>query len=207
MALPVYTGTKADKTRVKWKFTALGSIFVLASVIAALLFWPDFRQSLNRRMLDAPAIVIQVQALKELATTRYTLQRVVGLNEAKQPLGEESILLMVEGYVVAGVDLGDLVFHTPHNITMNLPKAKLISVYLDEKHTKVWDRHVTWWTPWISPDPQLETNARLAAIEDMRKAALEMGILDQAEHNAQVAIAGLLRALHLEVKFTDSGAT
>ena len=65
-------------------------------------------------------------------------------------------------------------------MTLRLPPAKLFHVFLDEKQTKVWDRHITWWTPWVPFDPDLEHKARLTAQEDVRAAALKMGILDEA---------------------------
>ena len=63
---------------------------------------------------------------------------------------------------------------------------------IDDKQTKVWDRSITWWTPWVPFNPDLERQARLAAKDEIEKAALEMGILDQARRNAEVSIRSLL---------------
>src|ERR1700722_15453974 len=57
------------------------------------------------RPVDPPAVVKQVRGMKELVTVLYVVQKVVGVTEARQPLGEESLLLMVEGRAQAGVDL------------------------------------------------------------------------------------------------------
>ena len=151
-------------------------------------------------------MVSQIKQLHELATVRYSVQRVVGLREAKTPFGEESILLMVEGRATAGVDLAELSRDNIHYLTENrvlidLPPAKMLDVTLDEKQTKVWDRQITWWTPWVPFSPDLEHRARLQAIEDVRKAALQMGILDQAQRNAQTAIRELLALVDLNASF------
>src|SRR5580704_8447279 len=133
------------------------------------------------RPLDTPAVVSQVRGLKELVTVRYRVQKVVGISEPRQPLGEESILLMVQGGAQAGVDLAAI---TQYDVQVNgkkikirLPHAQVFDVSLDENNTKVWDRRITWWTPWVSPDKDLEHKARLTAIDDIRKTVLDMGIL------------------------------
>ncbi len=50
-------------------------------------------------------------------------------------------------------------------------------------------------------NPDLEHKARLSAVEEIRKAALEEGILDQSRKNAETAIGGLLSALGLHATF------
>jgi hypothetical protein len=164
------------------------------------------RHALGIRFLDSTAVITQVQKLNQLATVKYSIQRVVGLREPKVPIGEESILLMVQGDVIAGVDLSKL---TPqdvkttgtHSVTIQLPPGRLLNVSLDEKQTKVWDRQITWWTPWVPYDPDLEHKARMEALDDVRKAALQMGILDQAQTNAESSISDLLANLEISVKF------
>jgi hypothetical protein len=151
------------------------------------------------RPVDPPAVVSQVRGLKELVAVQYVVQKVVGITEEHQPLGEESLLLMVQGRAQAGVDLSAVTQYdvqvSGKKIKIRLPHAELFDVYLDEKNTKVWDRRITWWTPWVSPDPNLEHQARLSAIEDIRKAALDMGILHDAESRARDAIRDLAAAM------------
>jgi hypothetical protein len=151
------------------------------------------------RPVDPPAVVSQVRAMKELVTVSYVVQKVVGINEPRQPLGQESLLLMVQGRAQAGVDLSVITQYdvevSGKAVKIRLPHAQLFDVYLDEKNTKVWDRRITWWTPWVSPDPDLEHKARLAAIDDIRKAVLDMGILRDAESRARDAIRDLVGAM------------
>jgi Protein of unknown function (DUF4230) len=151
------------------------------------------------RPLDTPAVVTQVRGLKELVTVRYVVQKVVGVTESHLPVGEESILLMVQGRALAGVDLASVTQYdvqvTGKKIKIRLPHAQVFDVSIDEGNTKVWDRHVTWWTPWISPDVNLEHKARLTAIDDIRKTVLDMGILRDAESSARTAIRDLVGAM------------
>jgi hypothetical protein len=76
---------------------------------------------------------------------------------------------------------------------------------IDDKETKVWDRQITWWTPWVPFNPDLERQARLVARDTIQQAALDMGILDQARRNAEAAIRSLLDTLG--VKSVTVGAT
>jgi Protein of unknown function (DUF4230) len=151
------------------------------------------------RPADPPAVVTQVRGLKELVTVHYVVQKVVGVTEPREPLGRESILLMVQGHALAGVDLGSItqfdVRVTGKKIRIRLPHAQILDVSIDEKNTKVWDRHITWWTPWVSPDMNFEHRARMTALEDIRRTALDMGILRDAETSARAAIRDLIGAM------------
>ncbi len=185
--------------RLRW--TATGAIAGL--LLAALLFlaWRIFDPlSQIRRAYDAPAMVRQIQALSELVSVKYTVQKVVGLEEKKTPVGSEKLLLIVQAEVLAGVDLSALtpasIEILPHDeIRLALPPAKIFHIVIDDKETKVWDRQITWWTPWVSPDPDLERQARLAALKSIEQSALDMGILDQARRNAELVIRNLLQTL------------
>ena len=53
----------------------------------------------------------------------------------------------------------------------------------------------------MAADPDLERKARMAALEEVRKAALESGILQDAEKSAETAIRDFLKALGIEVEF------
>lgn len=156
---------------------------------------------------DEIAVVTQIRQLRELATVRYSIQRVVGIREPKVPVGEESILLMVEGHATAGVDLRQLGrdrvrFSGDDTILVDLPGPKMLDVSLDENKTRVWDRQVTWWTPWIPYSPDLEHRARLKALDDVRQASLDMGIMLQAQRNAETAIRELMNLAGLRTSFT-----
>jgi hypothetical protein len=146
---------------------------------------------------DPQSVVTQVRQLSQLTTVRYTVQKVIGLTEQKQPIGSESILLVMQARVEAGIDLASLreqdVSRRPDGaLILRLPPAKILNVAVDEKETKVWDREKTWWTPWVPYSLDLERNARVAGLESVKQAALDMGILRDAERNAESSIRGLL---------------
>lgn len=190
----------------KWKLIAAAACVALAVVLIVNFAYLHFSSKANLRAWNSTSVVTQIQHLKQLVTVRYSLQRVVGLRETRGAFGEESILLMVQGEAQAGVDLAalkpsDIALSNQRTVAIRLPRAKIFTTYIDEKQTKVWDRHMTWWTPWIPYDPDLEHKARLQAVDDLRSAALNMGILNQAQKNAESAICDFLKALKIEAHF------
>jgi hypothetical protein len=168
----------------------LATLFVMVSIG---LYWrltvrPDF---------DPAAVLAQVKQLNQLATVRYTVQKVVGLREQKEPLGAESILLILQARVEAGVDLasmgpGDVSVRPDRSVVIMLPRPQILNVAVDEKETKVWDRQKTWWTPWVPYSLDLEQRARIEGLRAARQAALDMGILGNAQQNAERSIHSLL---------------
>jgi Protein of unknown function (DUF4230) len=201
--------TQKTSRAMKWGVSlALSSSFLVVLVLALLLFTRlGSLLGIGPVALDSDSVITQVKKLDQLVTVKYSIQRVIGLKEEHQPLGEESILLMVEGQVLAGVDLSSLTSEDvrisgSHHLSVAVPRAKIAHVFLDEHKVKVWDRRVTWWTPWIAPDPDLEHRARLAALDDVKAAAIEMGILGDAQRNAQTAIQSFLQNLKLDATVT-----
>ena len=176
--------------RVPGALVAAGVLLVLAMIWMA-------RQGGRQPQVDLPSILLQVRQMNQLTTVRYTVQKVIGITEQKQPVGSEAILLIVQARVEAGIDLAglrqeDVTVRVDGTVVVRLPGAKVLNVTVDETETKVWDRSKTWWTPWVPYGLDLEQRARRAGVEAIEKAALEMGILGQAERNAETSIRGLL---------------
>jgi hypothetical protein len=195
----------------KIKFYTVSAIILALGGACVYLYYFGGQRAEIRRVVDAPAVVREIQELSELVTVRYSIQKVVGLEEEKVPFGSEKILLMVQGDVLGGVDLSllstnDVQVSADNVVTARLPQPKVMHVYVDEKQTRVWDRSKTWWTPWEPYDPELEQKARLAALEAIQAAAMQMGILSNAQDNAENTIRKLLHAGGVEsVRFVTSG--
>ncbi|MBI4907848.1 MAG: DUF4230 domain-containing protein [Acidobacteria bacterium] len=150
-----------------------------------------------------------MQQLSELVSVKYPVQKVVGLKEDKLPFGSESILLVVQGTVLAGIDLKEMeqrdVRVAKNKVFLKLPYARILHDYLDDKETRVWDRKVTWWTSWFPYNPDFERQARVAAIDSIRGQAEQMGILRDARRNAEQTIRTLLKATGMvEVVFVPT---
>jgi hypothetical protein len=92
----------------------------------------------------------------------------------------------------------DVTVSNQNEVRIRLAPPHIQEAFIDEKNTKVWDRSITWWTPWVTPDIDLEHKARLQAIEDIKTAALHMGILVQAQRNAETDIRSILEAFGIQ---------
>lgn len=189
------------------RYFVLTVILLLAGSTAYLYYFGGRREPVVTRTVDPPAILKQIQELSELVTVSFGVQKIIGLEEEKVPFGSEEILLMVRAKVLGGVDLSQLTINdldlaTDGTLVIRLPAPQVLHVYVDEQNTRTWDRKKTWWTPWVDYNPDLERKARLAALEAVQAAALEMGILQEAEHNAERTIARVLAAAGLpETRF------
>ncbi len=187
----------------KIKFYTVSTIILALGAACAYLYYFGRREAGVHRVVDPPAVLKEIQRLSQLVSVRYSIQKVVGLKEEKVPFGSEQVLLMVQASVLGGVDLAalgtnDVRVTTGNAVVVKLPMARVMHVYIDEQQTKVWDRSKTWWTPWVPFSPELEQKARLAALEAVQAAALEMGILGDAQENAEKAIREFLRAAGVE---------
>jgi hypothetical protein len=194
----------------KIKFYTVSAIIVALGVACLYLYYFGHREPVVRRVVDAPAVLKEIQRLSELVTVKYSIQKVVGLKEEKVPFGSEQVLLMVQADVLGGVDLAalstnDVQIGANNVIAVKLPPPKVMHVYVDEKQTRVWDRSKTWWTPWVPYNPELEQKARLAALEAVQAAALEMGILSNAQENAEKTVREFLQTAGMDsVRFEKS---
>ncbi|MCL4784830.1 MAG: DUF4230 domain-containing protein [Bryobacterales bacterium] len=193
---------------------AFGLLLGLAVGIFVGLFLPRLQRSLFpggsvSRVIDPPSVVMQIRGLSQLVTVKYTIQKAVALEEQKVPFGAERLLLFVQAEVAAGLDLShlrddDIRLLPDGAVLVSLPPAEITSVEIDDKLTRVWDRSITWWTPWVPYNQDLERQARLEARKEAEKAARDMGILNQSRKNAEDIIRGLLMSTGAkDVKFLD----
>jgi hypothetical protein len=148
---------------------------------------------------DPVTIVHEVRSLARLETIQYTIEKVITA-EVNQglfgPLFGDRLLFVAHGTVIAGVDLEKL---APEGLTIKdnilyvqLPPAEVFIATLDNQKSYVYDRDTGFLT---KGDINLETAARQVAEDEIRKAAIEDGILAQAQINAQAYLVRLFMAL------------
>ena len=121
----------------KWAVAlALSSSFLML-LVAGLLIFTRLGSvfGFGPAAVDSAAVVTQVKKLDQLVTVKYSIQRIVGLKEEHQPVGEESILLMVEGQVLAGVDLSSI---TPSDIRIEGGRRTSVKIPVQGSCTCFW---------------------------------------------------------------------
>jgi hypothetical protein len=149
------------------------------------------------------AVLKQVQQLNELVSVKYVIEKVIGMSDVNI-FGEDRVLLIAHGVVKAGVRLdelkeGDVQLGPEGSVTVRLPKARILDVYLDEKRTQVYERSTGIFRKF---NKDLEKQARDNAVDSVRVAAQEMDILKEAQERAEKDIERLLTVLGFkQVKF------
>jgi hypothetical protein len=160
---------------------------------------------------DPVTIINQIRPLARLETIQYTVEKVitaeVGQDSVAPLLFGDRLLFVGHGYVTAGIDLKnissqDLVIEEGM-IKVTLPEAEIFDATLDNDKSYVYDRETGLLT---HGDINLETTARQAAEDQIRQAALDDGILAQAQVNAETFMESLLNKLgYPQVAFIHPG--
>jgi hypothetical protein len=172
-------------------------------------------ESADERSLRAtPGVVTVIRDMARLDSTSFHIEKVVEASDRQSRLwgfveAKDALLLVAVGDVIAGIDLSKLRDEDVHadratgSVTIRLPAPEITSSTLDEHATHVYSRTTD---ALAAYDEHLEGAARRAAEDQMRKAAIDGGILDRARKSAERTVGGLLRSLgyeHVDVAFRD----
>lgn len=150
--------------------------------------------------VSAPAVLDRIRRLSRLETVAFSMDKIVeGQRESAYIpnfLVGDKLLLIAHGDVTAGVDLaqlkpGDVWVHGD-SVTVRLPQAQILSTRIDNARTRIYSRTTGLL---VTADPNLETQVRQAAEDQIAKSALEDGILDRAGENARGNVSALLAGL------------
>lgn len=152
---------------------------------------------------DPVTIVHEVRSLARLETIQYSVEKVITAESGQGLFGflvGDRILFVAHGTVIAGVDLEKL---QPEDLRVEggvlhvqLPEAEVFIASLDNEQSYIYDRQQGFLT---RGNQLLETEARQAAEEEILNAALDDGILEQAQLNAE----SYLLRLFLNLGFPD----
>lgn len=148
---------------------------------------------------DPITYINEVRALARLETIQYSVEKVItgetGGGTFKSLFGDK-ILFVGHGTVIAGIDMEKL---KPEDmrfengvLTVKLPPAEIFIATLDNEKSYVYQRDTG---ILAKPDLNLETLVRQNAEDEIRKAALEDGILAQAQTNAEAYLFKFFAAL------------
>ncbi len=148
---------------------------------------------------DPVTYINEVRALARLETIQYSIEKVITGETGGgtfQALFGDKILFVGHGTVIAGIDMEKL---QPEHmrfengvLTVRLPPAEIFIATLDNEKSYVYDRETG---VLAKPDVNLETLVRQRAEEEIRSAAIEDGILEQAQVNAEAYLFKFFAAL------------
>ena len=169
--------------------------------------WDKMATKVSGRRLafnvSQPTVVDRIKRLERLETVTYTMDKVVEGDRTSSILPDflvgDKLLLSVQGQAIAGVDLGQLksadVSVSGKTVRVHLPEAEIFVSALDNGMTKVYSRSTGIFVP---ADPDLESEVRAKAEQQLHDSALAAGILDTAHKNAASTLTALLLSLGFE---------
>ncbi|MCP4965819.1 MAG: DUF4230 domain-containing protein [bacterium] len=195
-----------------------GSIVIAAVLIAGLFFlganlagWSPLKGLGGEPYTQVgPTVVDSVRDVAKLTTVEMVEYTTVEkgndfgwLNWARG----DRIFLFAVARIGAGVDMQRVstsnfeVDEDTGRVTVQLPLPEIIFVEVDNDGTQVYDRDTGLFT---KGDSQLESDARQVAEEVLVNAALDHGIMDKAQSNAEETISSFLKGVgYTEVVFID----
>jgi len=145
---------------------------------------------------DPITIIHEVRGLARLETIQYSVEKVITADsgiKAFEALFGDKLLFIAHGYVIAGIDLGKMtaedMWVKDGVLFVRMPEPEIFVATLDNNKSYVYDRETGLLR---RGNIQLETMARQAAEEEIRKSAFQDGILDLAEQNAINFLTGFL---------------
>jgi hypothetical protein len=148
---------------------------------------------------SGPALLTKVQTLSQFVTVKYSLEKVVEFEDAKW-YGDSRVLLVAHGVVKAGMDLSQLgpgdIEISGKQISLTLPRPRITDVYLDDRQTQILDHSTGAFRLF---DKDLEQSARQRAVDELRLAASQNGILKDAAEMGQ----SQLKILLYQLGFTE----
>jgi len=148
---------------------------------------------------DPITYINQIQAIARLETIQYTVEQVVVVENNQGTfafLFGNKMLLQVHGTVIAGIDMqklqpNDMQFQNGV-LYVKLPAPEVFITALDESRTQVFNVQSG---VFVKPDPNLVILGLQGAKEKILQAAIDDGILDQAEKNAEAYLIRFFAAL------------
>ena len=157
---------------------------------------------------DPITVVHEVKSLARLETIQYSVEKIVTAETGQAFLSVlfgDRLLFVAHGVVIAGVDLAQFtagdVYIEDGILFVQLPEPEIFVATLDNEKSYIYDRQIGFLR---RGDVALETAARKVAEEEIEKAAISDGILEQAEQNAELFLMRMFTQLGFpEVVFTE----
>ena len=148
---------------------------------------------------DPVTYITEVRALARLETIQYSVQQVVTVETEDLSLPwlfGNKMLVQVHGVVIAGIDMAKI---TPDDLRLedgvlivNLPASEVFITNVDPSRTEAFDVRKG---IFFRPDPNQVISGLEGAQEKITQAAIEDGILELAQQNAETYLAKFFAAL------------
>jgi len=150
-------------------------------------------------IVDPVTYINEIRSLARLETIQYSVEKVITAETGQGAFGSifgDKLLFVAHGTVIAGIDMQKLgpegMRYENSVLYVTLPPAEVFIATLDNEKSYVYDRETG---VLARANQDLETLARQSAEDEIRKAALEDGILTLAQQNAEAYLIKFFAAL------------
>lgn len=166
------------------------TILVIITLVALFFVGRSLFKSPEYRFgPDRAAIIKQIETLSRFETTSFSVDKIIEVSTDYDRLREflfgDKLLLVAHGKVIAGLDLSTMQAEdfagSGDAIIIKLPAPQILETILDNNSTRVFDRDLGLFT---KGDLDLEATARQLAEGEIRQAACDSGILEEANESA-----------------------
>ena len=151
--------------------------------------------SSSRKIYSSATLLQEIKPLAQLVTLQIVVQKYVEQVDSKW-YGDNRVMLLAHGVVTAGIDLKKLedkdIVVTGTNLVVYLPPSQIMDAHLDDKLTRLVENTTG---VWRTPNKDMEQETRKIAVEDIRREARDIGILNKADEQARLLLANLFRQL------------
>jgi hypothetical protein len=164
-------------------------------VYGVFFFWQKFNGLLQEKepvvLTEHNTVLEEITAMGKLELVKYNFKDVVEHKEVKEWLPDPKAVLIVSGEAIGCIDLARVeakdIIESGDTIIVYLPKAELCVYKINHEQSKVYDVQYS-----FMDQARLVNDAFAAAEKQIEKSALQMGILEQTQANAEKILTPLL---------------
>ena len=150
---------------------------------------------------ESNTTAFDLKDIGELATQSGYFTVVNVIDDAKKlgnwsiPFTSSKYIFSYDGEIKAGIDFAEIewsVDETSKTVTVRLPESKILGKLLKEDSLKIYDERQSIFTPLTLSDVQA---SRQEMLEEIEQTAINNGLLEAAEENAEILVQGFLASV------------
>lgn len=176
-------------------------IFAVVLISGVIALWEAFKTgnwfslgAENETQTTHAVVLEEVQALGKMELVKYNFKDIVEHEQVVQWLPNPKAVLIVQGEAIGCIDLTKIttsdVTEASDTVIVHLPEPELCSYKIDHSKSKVYNTEYA-----FMEEAKLVQAAYQHAEQQIQKAALEMGILEQTKQNANQILKPVLEKI------------
>ena len=176
-------------------------VFAVVLISGVIALWEAFKTgnwfslgAENETQTTHAVVLEEVQALGKMELVKYNFKDIVEHEQVVQWLPNPKAVLIVQGEAIGCIDLTKIttsdVTEASDTVIVHLPEPELCSYKIDHSKSKVYNTEYA-----FMEEAKLVQAAYQHAEQQIQKAALDMGILEQTKQNANQILKPVLEKI------------